>query len=87
MASAGFGSQSQLCRQFGICGLNQKGVIRKNDGGNYSFALVFFDDKLFSLRVFLDIHPIVWNLMLTQKLFAASAIRAPMSPVNGNIIF
>ena len=65
MASVGFGSQSKLCRQFGVCGLNQKGFIRKNDGGNYSFALVFFDDKLFSLRVFLDIDPIIWNLMLT----------------------
>jgi hypothetical protein len=87
MAAAGSGFQSQFRRQFSIAGLNQKGGVRKRYGGDDAFAFVCLDDKLFGLFVFFDVHPIVWDLVLAQELFALSAVWAPVGTVNGDFWF
>jgi hypothetical protein len=59
----------------------------KNDRGNDPFAIIFFDDELLGFGVFLDVNPIVGDLMLTQKLLAAAAIRTPVGAIDGDIRF
>jgi hypothetical protein len=68
--------------QLGIGGFHQKLAVFKNDGRNDAFALVGVYDKLFSFGIFFDIDPGIRDLMFTQKLFAASAVRAPVGAVN-----
>jgi len=84
MAAAGSSLQSQFSRQFSVAGLNQKGGVRKSNGGDDTFAFVCFDDKLFGLFVFFDVNPILWNLVLAQALFSPSAVGAPVRTVYGD---
>jgi len=67
MVAACFGLQSELSRQLKIAWFCQKRAVGKSYGGNDTFAVVGFYDKFFTAFIFIDVNPIVWNLVFTPK--------------------
>ena len=66
---------------------NDKAPIVEQNSTVSEKAGVGFYDKLFTALILIDINPIVCNLVFTQKLFAAAAIRTPMGSVYGDCLF
>ena len=84
MTAAGTGFEAKFNGKFSIARFGEMGAILKNKGGNDAFAAVCFDDELLCLRVLFDIDPVIRNLVFAEKLFAATAVGAPMGTVEGD---
>ena len=73
--------QSQLPSQFFPGRFDQDRAIRPEDGWNAAVTIVDLFYKGFSLRVFVDVHPLIGNVVLIEKPAGKVAIRTPNGAV------
>ena len=85
MAARGGHLQPQFRGQLGIRRLDQKRVIFENDRGDDALAVISGDHVRLARLVFLDVDPVIGNLMFAQKLFTAAAIGAPVRAIQGDM--
>jgi len=81
----GYMLKSQAGGQLGIGRFDQDRSIAKDDGRNHALAVVDAFDVSHGLRVPLDVHPLVFDLLFALELLGESAVGTPIGAVNRDV--
>jgi serine/threonine-protein kinase len=84
VAACGFHPEAELGCQCRVGRRRERRTVREDDGRDDPLAAIGGEDERFRDGIFLDVHPAVRDLVLSKKLPAAAAVRAPVRAEDGN---